>query len=190
MSSVNIIRAVDNIRSGTNIYTPLVEVIVNAIQAIESTKSENGLIEVSVVRTHQSEIDDSLPEIDGFNVKDNGIGFTDANREAFDTLYTDNKISEGGKGFGRFTCLKYFDDLLVESAFECEGIYKQRSFKMGKHNDIIVDETIEPSDTETSGSTIRLVPIRKTKFPDKSLTIIARVLVERLLPYFFDEDRM
>lgn len=35
MSNVNIRRAVENIRSGTNAYTPLVEVIVNAIQAIE-----------------------------------------------------------------------------------------------------------------------------------------------------------
>lgn len=31
MSNVNIKRLVDNIRSGTNIYTPLVELVVNAI---------------------------------------------------------------------------------------------------------------------------------------------------------------
>ena len=32
MSNVNVKRLVENIRSGTNVYTPLVELIVNAIQ--------------------------------------------------------------------------------------------------------------------------------------------------------------
>ncbi len=32
MSNVNVRRLVENIRSGTNIYTPLVELVVNAIQ--------------------------------------------------------------------------------------------------------------------------------------------------------------
>lgn len=36
MSNVNVKRLVENIRSGTNIYTPLVELIVNAIQAIDA----------------------------------------------------------------------------------------------------------------------------------------------------------
>jgi len=39
MSNVNIRRAVENIKSGTTVYTPIVETIVNAIQAIDS-KSE------------------------------------------------------------------------------------------------------------------------------------------------------
>ena len=42
MSNVNIKRAVENIRSGTTVYTPLVEVIVNAIQAIEVKPSVDG----------------------------------------------------------------------------------------------------------------------------------------------------
>jgi|GEM_PF-6121156 len=40
MSNVNIKRVVENIRSGTTVYTPLVECIVNAIQAVEAAKND------------------------------------------------------------------------------------------------------------------------------------------------------
>ncbi|MEE8057630.1 MAG: ATP-binding protein [Pseudomonadales bacterium] len=117
-------------RSGTNVYTPLVEVIVNAIQAIESNAQRDGEITIVVKRSTQMEMEESLPAVEGFEARDNGIGFNEANRESFDTLYSDQKISEGGKGFGRFTCLKYFEDLRVESVFEDSGKFKKRSFSM------------------------------------------------------------
>src|SRR5690606_15026216 len=98
MSNVNIRRAVENIRSGTNVYTPIVEVIVNAIQAIESLDRSDGRIEVILNRSPQLDAEDPVPEIIGFEVSDNGIGFNNENREAFDTLYTAQKIHEGGKG--------------------------------------------------------------------------------------------
>jgi hypothetical protein len=109
MSNVNVKRLVENIRSGTNIYTPLVELVVNAIQAIDAKGIQNGLVEIEVLRNGQADMIDRLEDVDGFRVKDNGIGFTKTNRDAFDTLYTEQKIADGGKGFGRFTCLKYFD---------------------------------------------------------------------------------
>ena len=77
MSNVNIRRAVENIRSGTSAYTPLVEVIVNAIQAIESIGNAKGLIEVTIHRSQQAELDGGTQEIEAFSVSDNGIGFTD-----------------------------------------------------------------------------------------------------------------
>src|SRR3546814_2642811 len=106
MSNVNVKRLVENIRSGTNIYTPLVELVVNAIQAIEEKSADKGLVEIEVLRNGEPDIIDRLEGVDGFIVKDNGMGFTDNNRNAFDTLYTERKIADGGKGFGRFTCLR------------------------------------------------------------------------------------
>lgn len=106
MSNVNVRRLVENIRSGTNVYTPLVELVVNAIQAIDQGGIKNGLIQIEVLRSGQADIMDRLEDIDGFIVKDNGVGFTKTNRDSFDTLYTEQKIADGGKGFGRFTCLK------------------------------------------------------------------------------------
>lgn len=189
MSNVNIKRLVENIRSGTNIYTPLVELIVNAIQAIDEKGSDNGLVEVEVLRNGETDMIDRLEGVDGFIVKDNGIGFTKSNRDAFDTLYTEQKITDGGKGFGRFTCLKYFDRVSVTSTFVEGEDYYDRSFRMGLDKDIIVDEKTVASEARESGATVEISGIKSVRFPDKGLEAISRVVVERLLPYFVDKTR-
>ena len=188
MSNVNIKRAVENIRSNTTVYTPIVEVIVNAIQAIASNGGKDGKIAIRVHRAEQLKLDGGLPEVLTIEVEDNGIGFTDENRQSFDTLYTDLKINEGGKGFGRFTCLKYFENLHVESVYRDKVGYTQRRFSMGKSNDIIVNEKISESTELKSKSVILLDTLNKEKSIEKKLTTIARILVEKLLPYFITKD--
>lgn len=190
MSNVNVRRLVDNIRSGTNIYTPLVELIVNAIQAIDAKGIPNGLVEIEVLRNGQADVLDRLEDVDGFVVKDNGIGFTRSNRDAFDTLYTEQKIADGGKGFGRFTCLKYFDRVKVSSTFAEGDAFRDRSFRMGLDKDIIVDEKEGPSQAQATGATVEISGIKSVRVPDKKLETISRVVVERLLPYFVDKERV
>lgn len=189
MSNVNVRRLVDNIRSGTNIYTPLVELVVNAIQAIDAKGIPNGLVEIEVLRNGQADVLDRLEDVDGFVVKDNGIGFTRSNRDAFDTLYTEQKIADGGKGFGRFTCLKYFDRVKVSSTFADGDAFRDRSFRMGLDKDIIVDEKEGPSQTQATGATVEISGIKSVRVPDRKLETISRVVVERLLPYFVDKER-
>lgn len=133
---------------------------------------------------------DRLEDVDGFVVKDNGIGFTKSNRDAFDTLYTEQKIADGGKGFGRFTCLKYFDRVKVSSIFAEGDVFLDRSFRMGLDTDIIVDEKVEPSQVQATGATVEISGIKSVRFPDKKLETISRVVVERLLPYFVDKERI
>ncbi len=187
MSNVNIKRAVENIRANTTVYTPIVEVVVNAIQAIERTGRTDGSIKIRACRTGQTEADNSLPEIHSFEIEDNGIGFTEINRESFDTLFGDLKIEEGGKGFGRFICLKYFHDLYVDSVFRDKKKFTHRKFSMGKEKDIIVNEETAPSEMNELKTVIRLSVLKKEKSIDKKLTTIARNLVEKLLPYFITE---
>lgn len=190
MSNVNIRRVVENIRSGTTVYTPLVETVVNAIQAIEAAGAVDGEVDIIVERSKQTELDGAIPEVESFIVTDNGIGFTDEHRNSFDTLYTDLKLPQGGKGFGRFTCLKYFSDLLVDSTFLSSDGYKRRMFKMGKETEIIIGERVEPADGSNTGSKITLSCVRENRFQDKQLTTIARSVVERLLLYFIDEEHV
>ena len=189
MSNVNVRRLVENIRSGTNIYTPLVELVVNAIQAIDQKGGENGLIQIEILRSGQADIIDRLEDIDGFVVKDNGVGFTKTNRDSFDTLYTEQKIADGGKGFGRFTCLKYFNHVKVASTFTVGDEFHDRSFRMGLGKDIIVDEKTSTSEKRETGTAFEISGIKSVKFPDKRLDTVCRVIVERLLPYFVDKDR-
>ena len=72
MSNVNVRRAVENIRSGANAYTPLVEIVVNAIQAIPAGTMENGRIDIVVERSKQNELEGGQPPIESFIVIDNG----------------------------------------------------------------------------------------------------------------------
>ncbi len=188
MSNVNIKRAIENIRESTTVYTPVIEIIINAIQAIEETKRQDGIVWIRAIRSKQEELDGSERSIVGFIIEDNGIGFTDAHRDSFDTLYSDLKIKEGGKGFGRFTCLKYFSDLIVESFYQENDCIKFRSFSMGKDQDIIVNETIiDVEKDKPSSTTIRLVNLKKKGAFEKKLSTIARNIVERILPYFITE---
>ena len=188
MSNVNIKRAVENIRANTTVYTPVVEMIVNAIQAIEGASRADGKVSIRALRSSQIELDGSLPEVSSFEIEDNGIGFSDAHRNSFDTLYTDLKILEGGKGFGRFTGLKYFEDLHVKSVYRDNDSFKARSFSMGKENDIIVHEKVAVSERQETGTVVILSALKKGRSFDKKLPTIARNLVERLLPYFITQD--
>lgn len=188
MSNVNIKRAVENIRANTTVYTPIVEIVVNAVQAIDEAEKADGKVSIRVQRDPQTQIDGSLSEIVGFEIEDNGIGFTDAHRNSFDTLYTDQRIGEGGKGFGRFTCLKYFENLHIRSVFESNGVYKVRHFSMGKEKDIIVNEKVEKCEQKESGTVVSLSTLKKGRTLDKKLSTIARNLVEKLLPYFITQD--
>jgi len=191
MSNVNIKRAVENIKTGTTVYTPVVELVVNAIQAIEEGKHESGLVKVTIKRSPQMEMDDeggSIPTVDSIFVEDNGVGFNEVNREAFDTLYTDNKISQGGKGFGRFTCLKYFDNVKIDSTFLNRGSLKRRRFEMGKDTEIIVSEEISEAAQDATGTKVCLESVRNADRLNKKLPTIANGIVEKLLPYFIAED--
>lgn len=182
MSNINIKRAVETIRSLTTVYTPIVETIVNAIEAIEAkAPAEGGRIAVRAIRGQQLDVEDVRPEIIGFEVQDNGIGFTDANRNSFDEIYSDYKARQGGKGFGRFVCLRYFDDLHVDSTYE-NGKFKRCRFSMGKERSIVVNEKVEDADATQSGSTIKLEGLKQKI--EKTLPVLGRNIVEKLLPYF------
>lgn len=185
MSKVNIKRTVENIRANTTVYSAIVEVVVNALQAIEAAKRTDGEVTIRVLREDQMEMDGGLRNIRSFEIEDNGIGFTNDNRESFDTLYSDVKILEGGKGFGRFICLKYFENVSIDSIFVEGKALKRRTFTMGRGTDIIINEelTAVPADTPIR-TIVYLKDVKENKFPDKKLETIGRNLVERLLPNF------
>ena len=123
---------------------------------------------------------DRLEDVDGFRVKDNGIGFTKTNRDAFDTLYTEQKIADGGKGFGRFTCLKYFDRVKVSSTFAEGDAFRDRSFRMGSwiRTSSWMKRKVRCRRRKPAQSLI-FSGIKSVRFPDKKLETISRVVVER-----------
>ena len=189
MSKINIGRAVQNILPSTTPYTPLVEVIVNAIESIEEVVGDNsGKIEIRVLRSDQTEVEGGLSRVEGFEIRDNGVGFTDVHREAFDTLYTDQKIEKGGRGFGRFVCLKHFKDFDIRSVYrDSDGQFRYRTFLVGRNNEIIENEEVGESQSTDSGTIVRLFGLREGTSFDLELDTIGKRLVQRLLPLFVEE---
>lgn len=80
---------------------PLFEAVVNAIHGIEESIEgslipiTDGRIVIDIIRSRQtslSEVESRMPPIEGFQITDNGVGFTNKNFDAFETLDTDNKL--------------------------------------------------------------------------------------------------
>jgi len=191
MSKINIKGLVKNIKTRANVYTPVIEAIVNSIQAIEESERDNGRIIITLRREKQAQLQldrYSLPEITSIEINDNGIGFNEINRNSFDTVYSGLKDIKGGKGYGRFMFLRYFNSVHVESVYkDNNNQYYQRKFVFGKQEEIIEDEKINAiAETDTS-TTLFLHQIQDGKF-DKKIETFARNILEKLLIYFVNQD--
>lgn len=173
---------------------PLFEAVVNSIHSIDERrkKFENfleGKITINILREKQLSIDDSTkPDIIGFEIIDNGIGFNTDNYRSFQTLDSDYKINLGCRGVGRLLWLKAFNRVSVKSIFEENGENLIRQFDFNAINDI--HNEIEPTQsTENINTTIRLASISKDylKYLPKTAQIISRDLLEHCLWYFIRE---
>lgn len=189
MSKINIQGIIDNIRSKSNVYTPVIEAIVNSIQAIEEKRINDGQIEVILTRENVLNFSDSLPSIKSITIRDNGVGFTERNRDSFDTYYSEIKKDIGGKGFGRFLFAKYFDSVSVESVFETiDKKKKLRKFRFGRSYEIVDGEHIEDSLQEETYSSLLLENLREPHSFDKDIETISKKILEKILIYFINDS--
>ena len=139
-STSNIANRVRNTKlPRTKPLMPLFEVISNSIHAIDEARRKNqlegkGEIRIKIIRNGKPEVLKGLEEIDKYPIKsleivDNGIGLNDENLQGFVEADTDHKLGIGGKGVGRFVCLKAFDKLNVDSRFNSQNSLTNRTFE-------------------------------------------------------------
>jgi hypothetical protein len=168
---------------------PLFEAIVNSIQAIDDAHEKDGRIEIEVFRNTEnlfSDSDRSHAEINGFLVKDNGIGFDDQNFEAFSTSDTTYKATRGGKGIGRFMWLAAFDRAEIESVFKSNGKTKCRLFSFCARGTGIENVSCNDAPGHEPLTVVQLLGF-KEKYQSqcpKRLETIAAFIVEEFLDYF------
>ena len=148
---------------------PLFEALVNSIQAIEDRfqgKYDDGKIRVIIKRAAQREFDfkDGTrrePTILGFQVIDNGIGFTDENLASFKLMASKQKAARGGKGIGRFTWLKAFDEVVISSVYEdAKGKKRRREIEFSLRHGI---KDSAPVDVEEKTPIQTIVSLNKFK---------------------------
>lgn len=198
MAKINVDRMAEEHSSRTSVYTPIIEAIVNSIEAIKDKPAGNsdGWIKLKFFRNQEGlglKIDGEsvTPRVTSVEITDNGVGFNDENYESFNTLHSDYKMSRGGKGFGRVFYRQYFQDVHIESIFQEGAKYQFRTFDFTK-TDLVENEKlndIEPSEFDEPTTTVYLKNI-KPKNANKlelRLDTIARKLLEHLLIYFVDE---
>jgi len=189
MSRINIQGTIDNIRSKTNVYTPIIESVVNSIQSIVKKGESKGKIEITLTREQTLDFENQIPPIKSISIRDNGNGFNKKNRDSFDTFYSEHKREIGGKGFGRFMFVKYFGDVNIESVFEDEEEnLKSRTFRFGRKYEIIVDEKINKTNAVNTYSIINLNNLISSHSFDKHIETFSRKLLEKLLIFFINDS--
>jgi len=180
--------------SYSNTLLPLFEAIVNSIQAIEEDSSTKpGLIEIDLIRSTQKSIEfedkEELPEIIDFVIKDNGIGFNEANYESFNFAHSTYK--KGGKGIGRFTWLRAFNKAEIESRFKEDGVWKLRKFNFElTKNGIEKHSLIQVNTTQERYTIVKLKGLKEDyrKWCNTRSEDIALKIIEHTFIYFLNEQ--
>lgn len=172
---------------------PLMEAIVNSIQAIhDKDESQSGKIEVQLIRDSQlvfetEEAERKKRPIAGFSICDDGIGFTDENFDSFLTADTTHRLAQGGRGIGRFSWLKAFSEVTIESFFRDKDKIKLRKFRFCLTHRGIEDHTCEDvKDPVALKTIVSLVGFQK-KYQEhcpKSTETLALRIVEHCLEFF------
>ena len=178
----------------SNTLLPLFEAIVNSIQAIdEESATKPGIIEIDIIRSNQKglELDgqENLPDIVDFIIKDNGIGFNEANYESFN--YAHSTYKKGGKGIGRFTWLRAFQRAEIESRFREHGHWALRKFNFEPTKKGIEKHTKEQVNTTQERYTIvKLKGLKQDyrKWCNSKSEDIALKIIEHTFIYFLNED--
>jgi hypothetical protein len=172
---------------------PVFEAVVNSIAAIEEAARPDGLVRVSIGRDlRQSTLDvhgNTIADVEGFEIEDNGLGFTDENFESFETMDSRAKSYRGGKGIGRLLWLKAFDHAEVTSTYYEAGAWKRRSFDFRLSTAGIDNAQLQDVPEQPHGgyrTSVKLVGFR-SPYRDsapKSAEAIARRVIEHCLEYF------
>ena len=178
--------------SEANALLPLFEAISNSLYAInerfgDDGHAENGVIEIEV---HRNESNDENQTVEGFTIKDNGIGLNEKNFVSFCTPFTQHKISKGGKGVGRLGWLKVFERIEVVSAYVNGSRIEQIAFDfvLREADQVSMKEPKEGKPREP-GTVVRLNSFADAyggKCPIKSDTIVQRIIAH-FLPVFAGE---
>lgn len=119
----------DSFKQEIPFIQPLYETIANSLEAhatkitvefdidesqqqLETSQTNTNNDAKSIVETPEIK---QIRKICGFKITDNGDGFTDENIDSFKNFKSNLKKELGCKGVGRFTWLKVFDDIKIES---------------------------------------------------------------------------
>jgi hypothetical protein len=175
---------------------PLLEAVVNGIQAIDARGAGSdapGRISVRVHRDAQSEFDfepsgpgrTPMKPIVGFTVEDDGLGFTPQNMTSFETLDSDFKSHLGCRGVGRLLWLKAFQQVSIRSGYiDEDGQLRGRRFRFSVERE--VEHEGDTDEFARPGTVVSLNGFKESfqRLAPKGVDAIAREVFEHCIWYF------
>ncbi|MGH6848795.1 MAG: hypothetical protein ACREC0_15590 [Methylocella sp.] len=179
--------------SDRNALIPVMEAVSNSVHSItDRFGGDAGTqrhIDIIVVRDLENEDEPII----GFDVEDNGVGFTDANYQSFLTPDSRLKESRGGKGVGRLIWLKRFRNIEIESTFFENGSIYKRQFSFRSSEREQVEELsfgpVDPVSTIKTRVSFRgFESSFGSRCPSRPGTIALRIL-SHFVPLFIAEMR-
>ena len=179
-----------------NSLQPVYEAVINSMEAIEEVGIADGRIEVLIEREapplNLSGESTATPDVTGFRITDNGIGFTTKNFTAFETLDTLAKVDKGGKGIGRITWLKAFERAAVESLYLEDGTWRRRSFDFLPTRKGIENHRVDGTNGNGGQplTTVRMIDFKepyRSETP-KTIRTLSHHMIEHLLQFFVLEQ--
>ena len=169
--------------SPSDFLTPLYEMVVNSIQAIEERKNSThrGKIRIEIIRDKtQGSLfpNQSNYPIKSIIVTDDGIGFTKENYKSYSIAYSAKKQKLGGKGIGRFAALSVFSHISIDSIFESPKGNKRKVFELDADNGLS-----SPKETDTKNAIRTIVSLSSinTDFIKPSAKYSHEVIADSLL---------
>lgn len=164
----------------------LYEAISNAFDATSSLVDQGSII-IRILRKPKQNLFGATEKVEydllGYEVEDNGIGFTDENLQHFKRSDTTNKPR--GKGVGRLLWLHVFDRAEIDSTYTSGDDKRRRSFVFSKTNNGVNDAETTPRPAESSEENrtiVRLVAPKANRV--QSLTQEAKPLANQILEHF------
>lgn len=176
---------------------PLFEAIVNSFQALEERKIHeknfsNAHIYIKLQRDGQTTIkeDNKMQPIQNIVIEDNGIGFNKDNFNSFIESDSDYKSDKGGKGVGRFSWLKTFSKVEIESTYKENSLFHKRKFEFNTEENGIDDSVSEIKSAVDNCTIIKLVDFKDNykKEASKQIDTIAIKIIQHCLIYFMDNE--
>jgi hypothetical protein len=167
---------------------PVFEAVVNSIEAIEELGCSDGEISIKIIREgDQGSLTGNygFTPVIGFEVIDNGIGFTEDNFKSFFTSDSTYKSFKGSKGIGRFTWLKAFSRVEIDSIYQQDNYFYQRKFEFTTSgvNETFFETVQEYQKNLTTVKLLTSLHPYSRNIPN-DYNIIARYLIEHCLLYF------
>lgn len=188
----DLVRRVQNLALGpttpSNALIPMYEAIYNAIHALQDRFGagwcKNGRISIALL-----DFGSQSPSVE---VRDNGVGLDNSNFNSFKTYDSGHKKVRGGKGVGRLSWLKVFDEAEIVSVFNDRDRPLSRKFLLKLDNERPIQnyELTESNDREL-GTIIKLKNMKSEyvrHMPTKVDTVV-RKIVSHFLPYLIATER-